>query len=73
MEFVGLEIIALLTSPVILLGAAALALVFLSGLAAEVQLYFEDLSHGWKARYLNSRPRSPRSRTQVAAELGIDQ
>ena len=46
MEFVGLEIIALLTSPVILLCAAALALVFLSGLAAEVQLYFEDLSHG---------------------------
>lgn len=73
MEFVGLEIFARLPSAALLLGAAAIALVFLSGLAAEVQLHFEDLSHGWKARYLKSRPRSPRPRTQVAAELGLDQ
>jgi hypothetical protein len=73
MEFIGHEIIALLTSAVVLLGAAAIGLALLSGLAAEVQLHIEDLSHDWKTRYLKSGPRAPRSRTQVAAELGIDQ
>jgi hypothetical protein len=73
MEFIGHEIIALLTSAVVLLGAAAIGLALLSGLAAEVQLHFEDLSHDWKTRYLKSGPRGPRSRTQVTVELGIDQ
>jgi hypothetical protein len=59
MEFIGHEIIALSTLVGVLLGAAAVAVALLSGLAAEVQLHLEDLSLGWKARYLTSRPNSP--------------
>jgi hypothetical protein len=73
MEFIGHEIVALSTLVGVLLGAAAVAVALLSGLAAEVQLHLEDLGHDWKARHLDSRPESPRSRTQVASELGIDE
>jgi hypothetical protein len=71
MEFIGHEIVALSTLVGVLLGAAAVAVALLSGLAAELQLHLEDLSHGWKARHLNPHPSSPRSRAQVAAELRI--
>ena len=73
MELVGSEIIVLLTSPAVLLSAAVMALVLLSGLAARVPLYFEHLGHRWQARSVNSRPRSARYRAEAAAEMGFDQ
>jgi hypothetical protein len=73
MELVGLEITSLLTSAPVLLVAAVVSLALLSGLAAEVMLYFEDLGHRWQARSLNARPQGGPSRARVAAGQGIDQ
>jgi hypothetical protein len=75
MEFIELEIIAPLTSPAVLLSALALALVFLSGLAAEAPEYVEDLQCRWqakrKARSLNQGPTKVRYGNQVAPEMDI--
>ena len=51
-----------------LLTAAALALVFLSGIAADVLSFVEDLGHRWEARSLVRRPAGARYGTDVAAE-----
>lgn len=70
MEFIRFEIIGLLTSPGFLLSAVGLALVFLSGLAGEAVLFFEDLHYRWQARTRKTRPANARYRTHVAVEIG---
>ena len=71
MEFIGSEIIVLSTSPAVLLSGAAVALVFLSGLAARALLYLEDLRHRWEARSRNPGSASARYRTHVVVEMGV--
>jgi len=71
MEFIRFEIIGLLTSPAVLLSAVGLAMVLLSGLAAEALLFFENVRYRWRARTRNPRPASARYRTHVAVEIGI--
>jgi hypothetical protein len=75
MEFIELAIIAPLTSPAVLLSALVLALVFLSGLAAEAPEYVQDLQYRWKARRkaktFNQRPTTLRYGNQVAPEMDI--
>jgi hypothetical protein len=71
MEFIRFEIIGLLTSPAVLLTAVGVALVFLSGLAAEALLLFENLRCCWRARSRNPCAASARYRTHVAVEMGI--
>jgi hypothetical protein len=75
MEFIELEAVAPLTSPAILLSALALALVFLSGLAAEATLYVEDLQYRWrareKARSFKQRLTNLRYGFQVALEMDV--
>ena len=70
MEFIRFEIIGLLTSPAVLLSAVGVALVFLSGLAAQAPLFFEDLRYRWQARTHKPRPASARYRKHVAVEIG---
>jgi hypothetical protein len=74
MEFIEFEIIAPLTSPVVLLSGLALTLVLLSGLAAKTPVYIEDLRYRWKARRkarsFNQRPTTLRYGIQTA--LGMD-
>lgn len=71
MEFIGFEIIGLSTSPTILLSAIGVTLVFLSGLAAQALLFYEDLRYRWQARTRKPRVASARYRTHVAVEIGI--
>jgi hypothetical protein len=71
MEFIRFEIIGLLTSPAVLLSTVGVALVFLSGLAAEALLFFENLRCRWSARTRNPCPASTRYRTHVAVEIDI--
>lgn len=69
MELLGSEIIGLLLSAHVLFTAAALALVLLSGIAADVISYIENLGHHWEARSLAQRPTGARYGTDVGAEL----
>ena len=71
MEFIRFEIIGLLTSPAVLLSAVGVAVVFLSGLAANALLFFEDLRCRWHGRIRKPRPASARFRTHVAVAIGI--
>ena len=71
MEFIRFEIIGLLTSPAVLLSALGLAFLFLSGLAAQTLLFFENLHYRWQARTRNPRRANARYRTHVAVEIGI--
>lgn len=73
MEFIELEITALLTSPAVLFGAAAFALVFLTGLAAEAVLRFEDLAERRRVRSLATREPMAKYRTPVVVEKDIVQ
>lgn len=50
MELLGSEIVGLLTSPALLITAAATTLVLLSGMAANALLFVEDLHHRWVGR-----------------------
>ena len=59
-EFIEFEIIAQVASPRVLLGTAVVALVFLTGLAAKAQMWFEDLCYRWSATPLKSD--SPRAK-----------
>ncbi len=68
MEFLGSEIIGLLLSAHVLLTAAALALVLLSGIAADVLSYVEDLGHRWEARSVVRHPAGARYGADVGAE-----
>jgi hypothetical protein len=69
MEFFGLEIIALLLSPAVLLTAAAIALLLLSGIVANVSDYIEDVCYRWEARSLVQHPTAARYGTDVGAAL----
>jgi hypothetical protein len=70
MDFIGFEIVASLVSPAVLFSVAAVAFLLLSGLAAKVSLYLEDIWACWEARSLNSRPASARYGTDVDVERG---
>ncbi len=69
MESLGHEIIGLLPSATLLLIAAALALVTLSGLAAEVLSRVEDLAYSWETRSSLRRSTGDRYGTAVRGEL----
>jgi hypothetical protein len=71
MDFIGFEIVASLASLAVLFSVtAAAALLLLSGLAAKVLLYLEDICARWEARLPNSRPASTRYGTDVDVERG---
>lgn len=69
METFGLEIFNLLPSAAVLIGPATLALVLLTGFAANVLQWVEDLAYRWETRPAFRRPTAQRYRTNVRFEL----
>jgi hypothetical protein len=69
MDNIAFEIIDMMTSPAVLISTVVIVMVLLSGLAAEAQLFLQDLGHRWKVRTRNSRSTGARYRTQMAVEM----
>jgi hypothetical protein len=69
MEFLATEIISPLLSAPVILTTVAVALVLLSGIAADVLSCVENLGSRWEARSLVRHPAGARYGTDVRAEL----
>ncbi len=69
MDFLTTELIDRLLSAPVLLTTTAVALVLLSGMAADLLSCVEDLGSRWEARSLARNPRHARYGTDVRAEL----
>lgn len=71
MEFFGFEFIAFLLSPAVLLTAAAIALVLLSGILANVFAYVEEVCHRRETRSLLQHPSAARYGADVATREDV--